>query len=149
MNIDLLNKICSSLEQEPKRFHMGEWVSINPESDLNIPFERLAPCGTTACIAGFAVMLDQCDVPADPDNWRKTMTGLNNFSIQDWAKELLQLSENQAAQLFRVTCWPSQFMHKYTSAPNATVSAQVAVERIKHFIKTDGTDEILVNNLAK
>jgi len=145
MNVTLLNQICKAIEREPRRFNMGDWISLDPFNDVYLPGSEQAPCGTTACIAGFAVMLDSCGVSSSPNPgaWRSTMLDIvenDRCPIDRHAKDLLDLTEDQSDLLFYATAWPESFRNDYHSAPDAMAKARVAILRIKHFIETEGTD---------
>ena len=47
LNVKLLDRILRHVKKEPRRFNMGQWV------DSSVT----APCGTAACLAGWAVIL--------------------------------------------------------------------------------------------
>src|SRR5438105_274495 len=101
MNKDLLLKVKEAILAEPIRFNMGSWVSIT---------DVWAPCGTTACIAGFAVVFDkETDLHPSPGLWKETGIKLDvednrlpfcDGSIAKRAQTALGLSHQQAELLF-------------------------------------------------
>lgn len=110
---------------------MKMWVDKNP-------FERAAtarpPCGTTACIAGWALILSG-----------KRLRPLVNYTEQ--GQKILGLTQTEAQKLFMVDRWPEEFQKEYDEDAESCLSsgvpsedvrknARVVVSRIDHFIKT-------------
>jgi hypothetical protein len=120
MNRKLLREIIADIEREPLAFDMGRWFQKTRQTE----------CGSVGCIAGKAVWL------TDP----KRLTG-RKWYLHDWFREAqaaLRLSEDEATRLFYYSSWPDKFSFYGIETPEA--SAQVTVKRIKHFMRTNGTD---------
>jgi hypothetical protein len=120
MNVKLLRKIQAAIKAEPRRFVMNNWINRR---------SRVAPCGTSACIAGHAVLLS-FKLP-----WKEA-AGLRlkeHPSIE--AMRLLKLSYNEATLLFYESAWPYQF-----KPGRGTTLAKHAIARIDHFIRTKGRE---------
>lgn len=98
LNIALLLRVADTIAKYPHAFDMCTW-----------------DCGTTACIAGWALRLS---------GTRHGMFTGTLISSKDAAR-LLGLSMRDAEQLFFRINWPSPFTRN-----------EHAVERIHHFIRT-------------
>jgi hypothetical protein len=120
MNVKLLRRIQKRILKHPDSY------------DQNVMISR-DECGTTACIAGWAVLLS----PLDPG------------FIGDYASKatlLLGLDDEQAIRLFDVIedgycCgWPDKYVRAYLRAKTPRGRARAAMRRIDHFIKTKGAE---------
>lgn len=58
MNVELAEAAIAAAERAPERFNMDTWTSAGDEftSSFVTTGEMLPPCGTTACMAGFAAL---------------------------------------------------------------------------------------------
>lgn len=112
MNVQLLNQVCEKIEAEPYLFAMG-------------CFLHHTKCGTVACIAGHAVLLSTDKLVDD---------------INSMARLFLNLTYDQANNLFFTNNWPWDFANAYAAAETASCEAHIAVLRIKHFIATNGQE---------
>ncbi len=120
MNVELLRRVQAHILEEPRRLNMDHWIrtgQTGPDSPA---------CGTTACIAGWALELDG----KDPSLL---------FADVDAAKTL-GITPMQGERLFFVGSWPSSFVTRYDDASHDNVRAVVASERIDHFIATKGRE---------
>lgn len=150
MNVELLRKVKDYILAEPKRLHMGDWgckfsnamLERRPELRNVVPI-----CQTTACIAGWAVILEKPELlNLNPDN----ETEQDKFQVamdhaRAWASDLLELDYEEGQRLFYELNWPILFCKAYERAKfsptnSAAKKAQVAAERIEFFIATNGTD---------
>lgn len=88
-NNEALREVMIHVTYEPRRLDMGNWASTSQES----------PCGTTACIAGWAVILrGNLPVVISADKMH-----LPPGRSAEWeGRELLGLTELEAARLFHV-----------------------------------------------
>lgn len=129
MNIKLLKKIITRLRRmrHPQHFNMDFYGEKNA-------------CGTTACIAGHALLLEgyRC-------------TGWDTFVIDSLAdpvnpateaEERLDLTTNEADRLFYVGNWPKEFKaaRNGRAAKHVYNDPKIAAARIEHFIATDGRE---------
>lgn len=135
MNITLLNRVMKHILEEPRRLLMQSWLVRKgyeedqiecslPTSEYNPKFRPFPPCDTAACIAGWTCILE-----GKGKSKRLDLMG----------KRLLGLDKKQAERLFIPDSWPKQFRRGLRD--NGTrLTAETAVARIKHFIKTKGDE---------
>lgn len=124
MNVKMLNRIIRHIEKDARRFMMVGWRmerdSTYPQrpSDMeDDASKQWPPCGIVACIGGTAEMLD----------------GRGRD-----ARLVLALNDEQAGRLFYLSRWPMQFSIPYDEAKTPKRRVEIAVKRIRHFIKTEG-----------
>lgn len=84
--------------------------------------EETPPCGTVACIAG----------------WASILCGNAPYEAVDASRLCLSLDEQH--RLFYVTSWPMNFGEGYTNAKTPEERASITADRIDHFIKTNGLE---------
>jgi len=125
MNVKLLRKIKKHILEEPNRLNMRTW---GRHFDPPYRPKSFPVCGTTACIAGWAVVL-------------KATTGTsvtNKLLLNAYidGQKALELDSAQADRLFYLQDWPSQFKYGGSQRNKAKVTAA----RIEHFIKTKGAE---------
>lgn len=142
-NYRLLRQIRDEILKEPLRLDMNAAVYIADD---------VAPCGTTACIAGFALM--DREIRQRKVDWKKAGMCLvgklpmscNSLkmswrSAEPRARRLLGLNFEQSESLFHVRNWPMDFRIDYYTKENTRIeAAKIAAARINFFIKTKGTD---------
>jgi hypothetical protein len=130
LNVRLLRRVQKHIKAEPRRMKMKQWVDRNLRERAE---SAKPPCGTTACIAGWALTL----------NGKRLRDGVN---YMEQGRKLLGLTWDEARNLFMVDDWPTKFQNKYDeeseqawkdNVPLKLVrkNARVAVARIEHFIK--------------
>jgi hypothetical protein len=133
MNVELLRKIEAHILAEPKRLHMSSFMmrqsARNVLSSVGGKPVGYPKCGTAACIAGWAVILED----GLPQGY------LTGAQIYDRAQELLGLHVGQADRLFYRMSWPDEF-YDMGGDDGTQKTAEVAVKRIEHFIKTEGRE---------
>lgn len=132
MNVELLETIKARILAEPDAFRMDQWT-----------------CGTAHCIAGWALKLSGVDL-TNPGGfpWEQLTVGGEEPSAA--AAKVLDLSTeedaewdtqpSEAGRLFHVSSWPSAFEDRYCDAEERAARAQIAAERIDHFIATGGAE---------
>ena len=131
MNVELLRRIQKEILEEPLRINMDKWAYCPDET------EDPPPCGTVACIAGWAIALSRdlrgedlvnylyLDVPA---------CGIQPFGA---AIGVLSLGFVEAGHLFFVGEWPKKFIDALTERlPGTPGYARVVSDRIDFFIDT-------------
>lgn len=91
-------------------------------------------CGTTGCIAGWALHLTDAKILET-----STFLGVN---FEDAAIKELGITKTQARSLFYDHRWPEKFDHDYNNSDSFYDRARIAAERIQFFIDTNGTDEV-------
>lgn len=138
MNTRLLRRIQKHILKYPDAFVMEYFVE-------NRDKETKTPCGTAACIGGWACIMEQKKLSP-----RLRQRLLNNISKPEdyWigkdydfnyfyhARRFLGISERQAESLFELGGWPEKFNIRYYGAKTNKGLARVAVQRIEHFINT-------------
>jgi hypothetical protein len=141
INVRLLRRIEKEILAKPEKFDMRDYarpVGVGHEDWANRAYteqDSFELCKTTACIAGWADLLQ---------NRRCSIYGIASRAI-----EILGLTYEQADRLFYLGVqthdehWPEQFERPYLKAIKKKKwadAAQIAVERIEHFIKTRGAE---------
>lgn len=135
INVELLLKIKAKILANPESFYMGSWIIEGPEG-----IEALAeqwggwetpPCGTVACIAGWAQLLGAPE--------RKFESSVIV------ACDVLRVPTGEYGKLFYEEEWPPEFCDRYQAAeslipPDHQEMAKAAADRIDHFIATDGAE---------
>jgi hypothetical protein len=138
LNVRLLRKIQQHILEEPRRFVMSaavikastpkEWKSkkgpFAPDLSSVMP-----PCGTAACIAGWADIL----TGGTGSEWyirHRAAAALGVPDIGSWCGHPL-FSENS---------WPEPFRAQYLAAKTPKRRAEIGAARIDHFIKTKGAE---------
>jgi hypothetical protein len=116
MNTELLTWTRDYIQAHPDEIAMREW-----------------DCGSTACIGGHA-----CRLAGKPI----TLLMLERFTHFKHARTVLDLTIEQARDLFFLDSWPTEFRYRYEKAletlgavDGRTEAAAVVVERIDHFIE--------------
>jgi hypothetical protein len=106
-------RIITQILRQPERFYMGSWIDtafIDTNEGDGVP----DVCGTSCCIAGWAVYNDRLPSEADPHDAGLTIADLYyNVETIDWAEEgadLLGLeADDGRIPLFFVTDWPGAY----------------------------------------
>lgn len=129
MNVKLLRKVKAHILAEPKRLYMSSYIKSEAHNmDIGHDYPK---CGTAACIAGWACLLEL--KPKDPYEFWQT------HSVGPEAAALLGIDDQAAYRLFEPSEWPKQFA-RGRSDDGAKETAKVAAARIEHFIKTKGRE---------
>lgn len=132
MNTKLLRKIKKHILEEPKRFIMHSLIKTK-ERGVGTYYDdagkktTFAPCGTAACIAGWATLLSGNKDSKDEDVWQ-------------FGAKVLGLDIVQQYLLFYSHNWPDKFEEAFRAAKNRKKRAEIAADRIEHFIKTKGQE---------
>lgn len=128
MNVELLQKVKEKILEEPLQFAMEEYFT--PEVyGMDAPREKIPNCGTAACIAGWVLTLHTGKNPREL--W------LADIPISSRAARLLGLTWEEGDRLFILSGWPFSFGKRYRNAKTPQEQAQIAAERIEHFIETE------------
>lgn len=131
INTELLEKVKAHILEEPRRYNQRTFGGTSDE----------APCGTAACIAGWAAHLSgEIDL--------KTLRR-GGSTIEGIAQAALGLTYTEAHILFagdptpcfcgRPTCkdaWPQPYAERYAKAETAEDRARAAADYIDHIIAT-------------
>jgi len=113
-HVKLLSEIARRIEKNPELFSMRNWFGQGL-------------CGTTACIAGWAITLA---LGKEKPEW------IVPTDFKPMAMELLKLNDAQATALFYADRWPYPFNDKWFASLSVNERAQIACDRIRHFIET-------------
>src|SRR5688572_14594767 len=98
MNKELLLEIKERILKEPERFIMDDFFSNSTFDPYDqCEFSLTKECGTSACIAGGALFLN---------NRSDYLSVINLHGYEDPAAEILGLTDQQAASLFFESDWP-------------------------------------------
>lgn len=142
MNVKLLRKIQRTILKHYRQVDMSSWFDSTSA--------RTPRCGTTACIAGWAVTFQVAPTKLSPLLAAKSMNpnflSHGSWMVGDRVKEMTQagmealdLTPNQADRLFFDNSWPEELSVKLaTQRPGTKRYAQVVSERIDLFIKSKG-----------
>ena len=145
LNIELFEKIREKIVTTPESYDQGTFGRR----------DRDAPCGTAACIAGWACVLSGA---MDPETLYRT-SARDPMEVQDKAAEVLGLSDEDAAILFTgepegedfdpdeewdedyaIGGWPAPFGGDWYEARRSdqldTRAPQVAIAYLTHIIET-------------
>jgi hypothetical protein len=135
MNVRLLQQVKRSILAHPKRFIMDSFIEAKKLTGEDFFFDdsgkevKFDHCGTAACIAGWTCLI-------------KMKQKAVNAEIQFHAKgmDFLDITYEQAQNLFYTESWPHPFYHRYNTARTQTQRAKIAAARIDHFIATKGEE---------
>ena len=99
LNRALLAKVLHHIEEEPLRFYMGMWAGPSTQ----------APCGTQACLAGWAYILSRPDQKTAMEIAKsladRSYSGAFNSLIFKKAQKELGLTTDEARALFLTRLW--------------------------------------------
>lgn len=103
-NIELLTKVRDLVEKQPEKLNMENWAWCDVEWDFDGDgYKKVVDCGTTACIAGWAVQLHGYKfLLHDGDQYAIECIARNGrvMNIEYKAQELLGLTDDEANSLF-------------------------------------------------
>lgn len=132
MNTKLLLRVKNRILKEPAQFIMADGISTRA-GDGDLP-RKIPNCGTACCIAGWAVTLAAKKLPKNIKS--KSWFGY----VEKRAQNILELNAYQRAGLFYLTHWPLHYRTAWKAASTLEGRAQIAADRIDHFIATDGAE---------
>lgn len=139
MNIDLLYDVQQSILDDPEQFDMSSWFG---ESE----------CGTTACIAGWAVSIHY-DNPIEkndrrPGSWMIHFINRHTEStvfFEDVASDVLGIDDGPDT-LFLIANWPDSYHNQYHQArrdENPRRAAHVAAHYISYWVNEHWVNDSL------
>jgi len=97
-NIKLAKQIQEQIRKEPRQFYMGYWFTNGYGDDI-------PNCGTTACIAGWALALSWGLNPRQAE----ARTNRLKTPERDLACKKLRITQFQGTKLFFRESWPTRF----------------------------------------
>lgn len=141
MNVELLQRIKAHILENPLRIYMDDWIlklDKGKEYANRGRFRLFAPpCGTVACICGWAVELSGHDSRIS----RAGQTGKLLLELDGDSCLFSQDVPSEAQRLFYAIYWPKEFRRRLQEAPVQSMEyAQVVADRIDHFIQTGGAE---------
>ncbi len=162
MNIERVAEVADAILADPNSYNQDFFFD-----KLGL---GTASCGSTQCICGRAIVqFDPNGVNIERD-WLTKPEERNYTNIWKLGEELLELTRYQADRLFtevptewfedscledwneddynndyanlsgELLVWPYEFAKRYYEAESGQERAQIAYDRIHHFIKTDGAE---------
>lgn len=150
MNIKLLRKIQKAILKYPNHFDMDNWfmdtnmeddnddiiklVNLNGGTCEKMITPRAKSCGTTACIAGWALHYNKVKL----EDFEGNIDFVRSTTEKTAAREL-GLDEEQSKRLFFESYWPREFRY-LESFESKEDTAFRAAARIDHFIATGGEE---------
>jgi len=137
MNTKLLLEVRKLILEEPRRFNM-DYFAATDEFYPHVVHRQTPPCGTVACIAGWAT-IEHARAEGRSD---LSVDFLNGIGRRTGA-QALGLDEAQSSRLFFTEEWPDDLAVEYRDAylqRDYALAAEVAARRIDRFIKTDGAE---------
>lgn len=150
MNVELLLNIKEMALEYPEHVSMHDWLRVDffsqdeagtfhdsmtthwADSGLFSDYRGnpagFAACNTTACIAGWTMVLTPVD----------EICISNEIALA--AQGRLGLDVEQATRLFYLDAWPTQFKTAHDTSETPQARAQAVADRIDHFIATEGEE---------
>jgi hypothetical protein len=130
INNELFSRVRNHILEEPRRYEQTSFGQ-------RVPAE-VSPCGTQACILGWAVILDgRLPMDANFDD------GDIYFSVEKEGREALGLTRDEADAI-AYGGWPEPFKSRYRNATyeeSTETPAQVAADYLDHIIATGRVTE--------
>ena len=141
MNIEMLNRVKQTILDEPRKVNMHVFLERYTINMMKEESAYIPPCGTHACIAGWACILDAMDkrgITIEEINWD---TIRNNYmNVHGKARKILAISWEEQNKLFYLKDWPPEFAKRYDDSETAQERAEATAQRIEHFIATNGKE---------
>jgi hypothetical protein len=139
MNVELLQRVKQHILEEPRRLDMDDWAHTSNE----------APCGTQACIAGWACVLTG-KATLNPRGYYTFGDPLSDSYVSPSrvGGQALGLTPDEADRLFYAYGaeeeedygWPNEYRLRYERATDAKEKAIATADRIDRFIATNGAE---------
>lgn len=153
MNTQRLRECVQYFKDEPSRLFMQDWIMIvGTSSPLN------PPCGTVACLAGSAIVIESSKQKEAFQETIERITGRINggsSSLRDTALILFDIDSRQGSRLFIVDNWPCRYRspylkiegslfenkHPHVHAHCKKMLVEILRDRVTYFIQTNGLDK--------
>jgi hypothetical protein len=118
MNTELLLKVKEEILAEPRKLHMDTWLwdardYLEVGEGVGVPEERMPPCKTVGCIAGWAVAASDPRPPSEVAEDARMSFGFDDVAKR--AQSLLGLKSrklfhhDEEAAGFSHDFWPEEF----------------------------------------
>ncbi len=144
MNLEMFEKVKAWMRQYPERVDMREYfarddlVGLELESLATLADETSSNwCGTTACIAGIAILLGIRAGIVAPE----TIHGSPMDAPLHVAARVLNIGEDAALMLFFEFNWTKELNWAYACATSQRGRADIMCKAIDQFIAGGGTGE--------
>lgn len=128
VNKTLFRAIRNHILEEPRRYNQG--VAIEKVT------KRTSPCGTQACLLGWAVILSGKKPEVRPCACGNPACTFNIETTYELGARVLRLTERQALRVYSDGEWPDKFQEPMNRAGNATERARAAADYINYIIRT-------------
>lgn len=123
LNFKLIRRIIKKIETTPEAYDQGHWGRKEPS----------APCGTAACIAGWASFLGGAksleQLRRNPKSVQAISAKLLGLQTKAWDRETGMFGGFADE-------WPQPFSDRYQDARTPKSRARVAVAYLKHVLRT-------------
>ena len=122
MNKDYLERVLGLMDAYPENVDMQTWAKGTLVIDKGI-----APtCGTTGCIAGYALALQ---------NGYFSIESMDD--IEKHAGDVLGLTDCQKLKLFFLQNWPIEHQKAYVDAITPRERTDAVISRVRDFMTTE------------
>ena len=128
-----LLKLADFLEIVPaNKVCMGSWANLGDlEKECATQEDMLHTCGTTACLAGWAVIANGYCVT---EKARAEKKQIRTLDIADRAARRLGLTYDQQQALFYRSGWPKEFQFQLDFSYEQ--GKKLAIARVRHMAET-------------
>jgi hypothetical protein len=141
LNIELFKKIRDRIAEIPESYKQSTWYEKSPA----------APCGTSACLAGEAIICAAPSVIEGIQELKGLVGSDDEFAVPNKAADLLGLEgnfESYSADMVGDTAifygggdgWSAPFSMQFRSANSPAEEAKAAVDYLDHIIATGSVE---------
>lgn len=134
-----LNVIMRNMLKYPEQVKMEWWFDT-----VNAIGKKPPRCGTAGCIGGWAIALFAKRRKMSLKQAYSLSQAFSEHANAGKALGLPRVTQNAYAidrnRLFCLDRWPKKFSNAYATARTSLGATRAVVNRIKHFIKTDGEE---------
>lgn len=127
LNTNMLERIISVLETDPRCLYMHGWVYRLPH-EANVTRRPIPTCGTIGCIAGWAWLLNAPEgIPSENPGGGVVSRG---------ALEILGITKEQGDKLFFIMNWPLEYSERYDQADSdPEKETRVTIDLLREVVK--------------
>ncbi len=141
--IDRLRAVEKAILAEPELYSQHSIYPLKRDCNSESVGMTCDSCGSPACLFGWAVSLFPEDAAfdnSDPANLGVEMGNAGRRALKMDSAIAGRYGRPTWELLFEPGFWPRDRIQAYYDAVTPAERAQVAVDRIEHFIKTDGAE---------
>ena len=141
MNVEKLKQLKAFILAEPRRYNQEFWI-LGKES--SVVADQKPPCGTAACLAGSACLMEgwtpdykrSSGYYQDKAAFARVIKGRKSVYVDELASEILELTEDDAENLFSASCdgWDIGNAAAYHAAKTPLGRAKAAAAEIDRLI---------------